>query len=137
MPKGVHAFGEDGRKNPKPRKKTPPPSSQRWSRESLAWLAGLMEGEGCLSHVKGSRRWTHRLLMSDADVVLRAHELSGVGCCHSWYPPRFQAQGFKPQQAWVVNNICSIYALMVAVYPWLGERRRAKVREMVQMFLDS
>lgn len=53
--------------------------------EETAWLAGLIEGEGCFSINRHKRRGksyayaVFTLAMTDEDVVRKAHALSGVG----------------------------------------------------------
>lgn len=47
------------------------------AREQLAWLAGLLEGEGCFysTPLKATRRFNIQLRMVDRDVVERAGKL--------------------------------------------------------------
>lgn len=53
--------------------------------EQTAWIAGILEGEGCISpgtaHVgrPAGDRWTIQVVMSDEDIIYRLHSLLGVG----------------------------------------------------------
>jgi hypothetical protein len=55
----------------------PAPVLRDMSPNNLAWLAGLIEGEGYLGIVRG--RGIVRVAMTDADVVERLRVVSGVG----------------------------------------------------------
>jgi hypothetical protein len=103
-------------------------------------LAGLFEGEGCLSRVdpaSGKPRWQLRVSMTDRDVVERVAAVAGVGHIGSIYPPSFRRRGYQKQWVWNVHAANSIYALVVAIFPWLGVRRQAKCREFVAEFLTG
>jgi hypothetical protein len=97
-----------------------------------AWLAGLIEGEGCI----WVQKWTHRgryaypglrLAMTDEDVVRKAHTMSGVGTFRRWHPPSFSQH--QPQWVWTVLGVRA-FEVCDQVYPHLGERRRAKIDEI-------
>lgn len=98
------------------------------SKLDIAWLAGLLEGEG---HFRISRQHLQvELRMTDLDVVQRAASVfpakraevrtstwdhdnrsnSAVSYRYRWYGPGAQT-------------------LMEAVLPYMGERRAAKIRE--------
>lgn len=110
---------------------------RQWTRENLAWLAGLFEGEGSIVPIRDKRRphlgarWALHLNMADVDVVKRAHELAGVGTFHVKKRGRTH---WKTQFMWCVHKREHVYALLVAIWPWLGERRRARAREALLAF---
>ncbi len=56
------------------------------SLKDLAWLGGLLEGEGCFMIPKGSPRIA--LAMSDKDVVQRAARLMGLNVQAPCHPDR-------------------------------------------------
>lgn len=87
----------------------------------IAWLAGLIEGEGNIS-VNG-RSLTIRVKMGDHDVVLRAAELlSGT-----LYPAKV-AVGARPMWLTQIKGATAAGWAMT-LYPWLGLRRRKQVRD--------
>ena len=101
-----------------------------WTRENLAWLAGLFEGEGCISTHQGKTGrayWILQIQMTDEDVVRRAAEVAGAGMVTGPYSSRRENR--KPQWAWRACKRGDVYALLVALWPWLRTRRRARARE--------
>jgi hypothetical protein len=87
----------------------------------VAWLAGLVEGEGNVG-ISG-RSMTIRVKMSDHDVILRAAEL-----LEGKVYPVPAPDGWKPQ--WLTEVKGSLAAAWsMTLYPWLGVRRRQQVRD--------
>jgi hypothetical protein len=87
----------------------------------VAWLAGLVEGEGNIA-VNG-RSLTIRIKMTDHDVILCAAEL----LAGKVYPAPVP-DGRKPQ--WLTQVKGSLAAAWaMTLYPWLGIRRRQQVRD--------
>lgn len=106
-----------------------------WSREDLAWAAGLFEGEGSIvvrrQCVKGRdyEQWTLNLSSTDLDVIERVHRIIGLGHITGPYRPKGST---KPVWAWRITKQWHTYAALVALYPWLGERRRARAQECME-----
>lgn len=112
--------------------------SLEMSKTELAWLAGLLEGEGCfyLTSNRQTKKTYHypavQLCMTDRDIVERAAVLMGTKC---WA----RKANYKPNwnQAWVTAVIGSrAVALMEAVLPFMGIRRSAKIRSLIDQKLD-
>ena len=104
-----------------------------WTRESLAWLAGLIEGEGSFSITADCRYIRIKVKMTDEDVVRQAQLVAAMGTVGGPYDsgPRR-----KDQWQWVVTDSNEAYALMIALYPWLGQRRQARIREITPQWLS-
>lgn len=94
------------------------------STKDIAWLAGLLEGEGCFRY-----RTTPMIqfAMTDKDVVGLAAGLLGA-----------KSVRFRKQQAahWKPQYEVSIHGQraaewMMTLYPLMGERRQAKIREIL------
>lgn len=95
-------------------------------REDAAWLAGLLDGEGCFDSTRGNPRI--RVKMADLDVVLRAADIMDAttyGEDRSW--PGVER---KPLLTAQVTGDRAL-AVMRAVLPWLGSRRSARVTEII------
>lgn len=98
-------------------------------REDAAWLAGLLDGEGCFDAPRGNPRI--RVKMTDLDVVLRAADVMD-GTTHMEYDHRPTVDGGKRSDlmtAQVTGD--KAVAIMRAVLPWLGSRRSGKVTEII------
>jgi hypothetical protein len=96
-----------------------------WSRERLAWVAGLFEGEGCISQFDS--RWSVHLASTDHDVLVRLNDIVGLGQINGPYD-----RGHKPHWVWQCASQPKVYAFLVAIYPWLGERRGARALEAIR-----
>jgi hypothetical protein len=100
------------------------------STRDIMWLAGLLEGEGCF-------RWNvdtaHiSLRMSDRDVVERAHRLLGATQGIVVQEPE-RKPGINSKRTMYRVQICGKRAMgwMMTLYPLMGERRRAKIRDVI------
>ncbi len=88
-----------------------------------AWLAGLLEGEGCF-RVYSSGGISISLQMTDRDIVVRAAEELGAVVRHS--PPAKE----NWQSTWVCwTSRQHGREISLRLIPWLGVRRSARVNE--------
>lgn len=105
------------------------------AQKDLAWLAGLLEGEGCFSeqhYHHGGARWyvlpSIQLAMTDRDVVRRAGALLGgkQRSVRSYVPKpaRYVPKPgkYKRKFVWRVNGQRAAY-VMKLLLPWMGKRR--------------
>lgn len=99
------------------------------SEVEAAWLAGLLDGEGCFDAPKGNPRI--RVKMTDLDVVIRAADLMGA-TTHGAVDSRLRVDG-RPRSRLLVAQVTGKKALdvMHAILPYLGSRRSAKVTEII------
>lgn len=114
-----------------PRRRTYYADTSHWSRESLAWLAGILEGEGCF-RITEQGTITIVLDMTDEDVVRRAHRVAGVGHLHG--PLRIKGGNQKDSWRLIISYSDHTYALCAAILPFMGERRSARMTEMLKHF---
>lgn len=104
-----------------------------WNREDLAWAAGLFEGEGFVGphdYRKHRPAWMMAVVMTDEDVVRRFHRIVGVGTVCGPAKPR--AEGHLPTWRWQVASRKYIYALCVALWPFMGRRRQERMTQAIQ-----
>lgn len=99
-----------------------------------AWLAGLFEGEGCITAKKSAGNQRFLLIkMTDEDVVRKAHRIAGVGKLYGPYKAVNSkvrdTSHYKPFWQWSVFARDEVLYLGNAIIPHLGERRRAKMLE--------
>lgn len=100
----------------------------------LAWLAGILEGEG--SFILSTSRWGGRkyryariaLSMTDRDVVERARLISGADC--KLFEPAVKKANRKQQyRLWIDGK--NAVRLMNLLRPLMGARRRAQIDEVL------
>jgi predicted DNA-binding protein (UPF0251 family) len=110
-----------------------------WTREDLAWAAGLIEGEGCIfARTPGPNRKTQgrnffvTVAMTDEDVIRKLHGVLKVGTVTG---PYFSKQPRrKPRWAWQTNTFEAGQAVAAAIWPWLCSRRRARIKEALAIY---
>jgi len=105
--------------------------TDRWSPESeneIVWLAGLLEGEGCFTtqRQRGKPYLKIIVVMTDRDVVEHVARLFGTSVGEK--KPK---NGGKQLYGTTVAGAKARW-LMERVYPWLGERRRVKIDELME-----
>lgn len=103
------------------------------TREEWAWIAGLFEGEGCISKNTSRRdcrpKWQVDIASTDYDLLERVADLlPGLGAIYENRRPAHLPH-WKTAYHWRVADRGGVYAFLVAVYPWLATRRRAKARQ--------
>lgn len=101
------------------------------TREDLAWAAGLFEGEGCFTTSRRGRFQCAKVSMTDADVVERFNAIIGFGSLTNLRLSQKNPK-WKDQRCWTVSNFEGFQAVVVMLWPWLGERRRARAIEVLQ-----
>lgn len=99
----------------------------------IAWAAGVWEGEGCWSINPRTRRAgvavQSRLGMTDPDVVERFGAIVGFGTIRH-EPARLNR---KAMTQWYTQRRDSTRLLIGMFSPYLGERRRAKAQEILDL----
>lgn len=92
-----------------------------------AWLAGIIEGEGCIAFT-GVNSIELRVNMTDFDVVKRCHTMTGVGqivgpAIHNTNPKA------KPSWGWQVARRDAVLLVLDRIEGHLGERRSQRAAE--------
>lgn len=96
-----------------------------------AWVAGLLEGEGCFTLVRPegkSGRITVTCCMTDKDVIEKLREI--VGCGHI-YDRKPQKESWKPAWQWVVATRAEVVQLITELRPYMGRRRTERIDELI------
>ena len=122
--------------------------SENWTRENLAWMAGIFEGEG---YVQGRKRSYKRkdgrtfstvgyritVSMTDEDIIRRFYKLAGLGNFNGpRLSPSMAAKGRKPIYDYTASGV-DAYALVMAMWMWLGIRRRDQIKTATTAWLQS
>ncbi len=109
------------------------------TREDLAWVSGIFEGEGTVSAARSANgRRVHlqlRVGMTDVDIIRRLHSITGMGTVTG--PYQHGPAHCKPRWVWSVQSNVVVYALTVAMWSWLGERRRGQVRNALSRWVKD
>jgi hypothetical protein len=105
----------------------------------IAWAAGLFEGEGSFItgiDRRGALRYPRRyprvvIAMTDRDVIERFGRIMGFGNVQirPFYPS--QGHGYKRLYEWKTGRFEYVQATVALFWPYLGERRKAKAREIL------
>lgn len=106
-----------------------PASNWRITDAEVAWVAGILEGEGCWTKRNDPKRstWWIAVRMTDRDIIDRLMEVTGVGSVSDARPLR---DTYKMAWAWQVAARPHREWLTIQVWPWMGERRRARILEL-------
>lgn len=97
----------------------------------IAWVAGIIEGEGCITGFhKSPISGLLAVKMTDEDVVRRLAEITGVGNVTG--PLSGGNRSTKPIWAWRITNRKDLARVLLAIAPLMGERRRARIAEMAE-----
>lgn len=108
----------------------------------IAWLAGLLEGEACFTCFKSTvvrknyrnkrnytttcYRFEISLRMNDADVVYKAADLLKV--------KRSEPLPSAPKLHRAIIAGRRAIGWMMTIYPFMGERRRARIKEIIAVW---
>jgi hypothetical protein len=114
------------------------------SRHLLAWLAGLLEGEGCFSshcYYNRSSRYvvpSIQLAMTDRDIVKRAGALIGgnqksVRSYLQKPDARLRGNKYKRKYVWRVNGQRAVH-VMKLLLPYMGRRRSRRISSLVRKY---
>lgn len=97
----------------------------------IAWVAGVVEGEGALCATSGNSSEL-KVLMTDEDVIRRLHAVTGLGNVNG---PIHHKNGGKPLFAWKVSNKRDLARILLAIYPLLGKRRQGQVATLADRLM--
>lgn len=100
-----------------------------------AWVAGIIEGEGCIQWDASSRACHITVSMTDYDVIERLFILTGIGHVNAkkQRANRLDGTPVKQQWRWRVSTREDFRALAEQIEPFLLSRRAAKLREVLAM----
>ncbi len=98
--------------------------------EEAAWLAGVLEGEGCFDLNRGDSRYPRvRVEMTDRDIIVRIKALVGGGSI-------LEKPGKQVQHSTTYNlqiaAMAQVQKLFEAILPWMGIRRGKQIRLLME-----
>lgn len=95
----------------------------------IAWLAGLLEGEGSFLMIRSSKVYRYPQIvvnMTDRDVIVRVAGLFGGSV---YDIPRYVEGRKLSYRAQITGSGAAQW--MMDLYPWLGERRRSRIDKVL------
>lgn len=100
---------------------------------NIAWVAGIVEGEGWIGHDKRSVTPKIKVHMTDEDVVRRLHSVTGIG---KVYGPIVLPSG-KDSYVWRVERPDHAAGLLMTLSAFLGERRFKRAKETLWLWANN
>lgn len=109
-------------------------------RESIIWAAGLFEGEGCIhiqsNYIQSKQRGRPLCKLSmastDKDTIDKFVGIVEHGKVTGPYYPKGCT---KPTYVWSIASRANVYCTLAKFYPFLGNRRRAKAKEGMELIV--
>lgn len=96
-----------------------------------AWFAGLYEGAGSVQYHRTARhRVRFQVKSTDEDVARFAVERIGGNVFGPYQYTYRDGIARKPYWLWVSDGL-DPRQVAAGIWPWLGERRRARLRELL------
>lgn len=112
---------------------------EEWTRENLAWVAGIVEGEGSISSIQETGKQAIRIaisvVMTDVDVLEDLRRILGVGTLVGPYD-RSRYGCVKPQWVYTITGKQAL-AVGAALWPWLHERRRGQFAYAATRWIEA
>lgn len=119
--------------------------SQEFSEAELAWLAGLLEGEGAfwLAKLRAGDKWNAErpydyrypkivVNMTDLDVIEHVAKMFETSV---YTMPLVTRNGKQNKQQWRAQISGSGAANWMRILrPWMGQRRQAKIDEILEQY---
>lgn len=110
------------------------------SEVETAWVAGLLEGEGCFTfgpwsnrkRVAPTRNIRVQCSMTDLDTIEKLHQLTGIGNVQPESRKDKRRPHAKPLYIWSAAKREDVIDLLVKIRPHMGERRGARIDELLK-----
>lgn len=101
--------------------------------EEIAWLAGLLDGEGCFDfhmNSKSGRKFPRiRIQMKDLDVIKRVKDVMGGGqICKETGRKKNHSTTYILRQC----KRDELAVILPLILPWMSKRRAERIKEMIE-----
>ena len=103
--------------------------------DTIQWVAGLLEGEGCFYNQSRGHNPIIQLGMTDLDIVVRVAKILG---CHKVIKCKIDTRGKNPKSMYrtVLYGSLAI-EWMMTLYTLMGTRRKEKIKECLLTWKKS
>jgi hypothetical protein len=92
--------------------------------DEVAWVAGLFEGEGCIT--KGKNCINTTMVSTDRDVLDRLNSFFPAPSGVQVRQASSVSKNPKPQYVWRLSKTSEVRMFLKIIFPWLLERRKAR-----------
>jgi hypothetical protein len=100
---------------------------------SLGWIAGIIEGEGCITkRTDRKNAIVIQVGMTDEDVLIKLHQLIPGSILNGPYHSPSRKNHWKPRWNWELGKREYVKEFLILIYPLMGNRRRIKIREALE-----
>ena len=93
----------------------------------VAWLSGLIEGEGYFSISKRGNV-SLGVNMCDLDIIERLRDVTEAGYIHE---RKVYSEKHSRSWSWKVSAHSEVCEIARIIRPWMGQRRRARIDEIL------
>lgn len=101
-----------------------------WTPENIAWVAGIVEGEGNICYRPCKTAGRLRVRMTDKDVLDKLYDITKIGVINGPYYRKNPKH--KPSWDWCVNKKRHLVAILQVILPWLCSRRKNNVVKLLE-----
>lgn len=109
-------------------------NTDNWTKSNIAWLAGFLEGEGCFTLFNHKNHSGNVMAISatstDLDILQKTKKIAGCGSIFSLK----QRENCKPAWIWRVARKLEVYSLFAAIFDFMGNRRKERIKECMESF---
>lgn len=99
----------------------------------IAWLAGIIEGEGCFTQMDASGRPSFKIKMTDLDVMEKVGALLELDVKPVKMYEYHHTQAYEAKTT-AMDKVATIILLII---PYMGKRRTEKMRERLTWIIKA
>jgi hypothetical protein len=109
------------------------------SAESIAWAAGLFEGEGSVVYTPKNMSMGLQMKLTDRDILQRFADAVDSKCrIYGPYAHKdAHSLGSLPVYHWRMTGIFDVQRVLRLFWPYLGERRRAQAALALARYVED
>lgn len=129
------------------------------TKEELAWVAGLYEGEGTVgAYIRKAREYLHdngryykykenckitfRIGMTDLEPLMHVADILNLGEVYGPYAVKgggkdyMKDKQYKDRYNYEIHGFEKVQQAMIYLWPWLCKRRKEQFKQAISAYLD-
>lgn len=105
-------------------------------KESIAWAAGIFEGEGCISLIRHKQKnyISNRAMLcvtnTDLDILIKFREILGIGYVRPLKTTKL-SQGRKQLYRWIATSFDEFDEAIKILKPFMSNKRLSKLEKVL------